>query len=113
MNPKKLKLRLSEFPFIGHLLTPNGVKLDPEKVRAVQEMPNPDVRSNTEKVKAVQRLLGFVNYLAKFVPHLVDECEPLRRLTDKDADWVLGKHHQDAFDCVKKLVADYFVLPLF
>ena len=110
LNPKKLKLRLSEVPFIGHLLTPGGVKPDPEKVRAVQEMPNPDGRTNAEKVKAVQRFLGFVNYLAKFVPHLADECEPLRCLTDKDADWVWEKHHQDAFDRVKQLVADYPVL---
>ncbi|KAL9960086.1 hypothetical protein ACROYT_G033491 [Oculina patagonica] len=110
LNPKKLKLRLSKVPFIGHLLTPGGVKPDPEKVRAVQEMPNPDGRTNAEEVKAVQRFLGFVNYLAKFVPHLADECEPLRRLTDKDADWVWEKHHQDAFDRVKQLVADYPVL---
>jgi len=32
-------------------------------------------------VAAVQRLLGFVNYLARFMPHLSDVCEPLRRLT--------------------------------
>ena len=110
LNPKKLKLRLPEVPYIGHLLTSSGVKPDPEKVRAVQEMPNPDGRTNAEKVKAVQRFLGFVNYLAKFVPHLADECEPLRRLTDKEADWVWEKHHQDAFDRVKQLVADYPVL---
>ena len=83
LNPKKLKLRLSEVPFIGHLLTSTGVKPDPEKVRVVQEMPVPDGRTSAEKVKAVQRFLGFVNYLAKFVLHLADECEPLRQLTDK------------------------------
>ena len=110
LNPKKLKLRLSEVPFIGHLLTSTGVKPDPEKVRAVQEMPVPDGRTSAEKIKAVQRFLGFVNYLAKFVPHLADECEPLRRLTDKDADWVWEKHHQDTFNRVKQLVADYPVL---
>ena len=54
LNPKKLKLRLSEVPFIGHLLTSTGVKPDPEKVRAVQELPVPDGRTSAEKVKAVQ-----------------------------------------------------------
>lgn len=38
LNPKKLRLRLSEVPFIGHLLTSTGVKPDPEKARAVQEL---------------------------------------------------------------------------
>jgi hypothetical protein len=110
LNPKKPKLRLNEVPYIGHLLTPDGVKPDPEKVRAVQDMPRPDGRSRAEKVKAVQRFLGFVNYLAKFVPHLADESEHLRRLTDKDAEWVWEKHHQDAFDRIKKLVANHPVL---
>ncbi|XP_048581557.1 uncharacterized protein K02A2.6 [Nematostella vectensis] len=98
LNPKKLKLRLPEVPYIGHLLTPGGVKPDPEKVRAVQEMPRPDGKSKAEKIKAVQRFLGFVNYLAKFVPHLADESEQLRRLTDKEAEWAWEQHYQDAFD---------------
>ena len=110
LNAKKLKLRLSEVPFIGHLLTSTGVKPDPEKVRAVQEMPVPDGRTSAEKVKAVQRFLGFVNYLAKFVPHLAGECEPLRQLTDKDAEWVWEEHHQHALNRAKQLVADYPVL---
>ena len=65
LNPKKLKLRLNEVPYIGYLLTPDGVKPDPEKVRTVQDMPRPDGRSRAEKVKAVQRFLGFVNYLIR------------------------------------------------
>ena len=56
----------------------------PEKARIVKEMPIPDGATRGEKVKAVQRFLGFVNYLAKFLPKLSNACEPLRRLTDKD-----------------------------
>ena len=51
-----------------------------------------------------------MNYLSKFVPNLADECEPLQRLTDKDAEWVWEKHHQDAFNRVKQLIAEYAVL---
>ena len=47
---------------------------------------------------------------SKFVPNLADECEPLRCLTDKDAEWVWEKHHQDAFNRVKQLIAEYPVL---
>ena len=89
------------------MLTSSGVKPDPDKVRAVQEMPNPDGRDRAEKVKAIQRFLGFVSYLSKFVPNLADECEPLRRLTDKDPEWVWEKHHQDAFNRVKQSILFY------
>ena len=61
--------------YIGHLLTADGLRIHPEKVRAIEHMPKPT------DVKAVQRLLGMVNYLAKFCPHLSDHCQPLRQLT--------------------------------
>ena len=36
-----MKLRLTEVPFIGHVLTAEGVKIDPKKVEAVINMPEP------------------------------------------------------------------------
>ena len=67
-------------------------------------MPKPD------SVQAVQRFLGFVNYLAKFLPHLSDVSEPLRRLTDKDAIWCWQPQHDKAVEIIKKLVTDNPVL---
>ena len=63
---------------MGHVLTPHGVKIDPKKAKAVQDMPKP------EDVKGIQRINGFVNYLAKFLPGLADVMEPLRRLTRRN-----------------------------
>ena len=50
----------------------------------------------------VQRLLGSVNYLAKFVRHLSNIMQPLRRLLDKDTEWCWLHTHQQAFDEMKK-----------
>ena len=58
-----------------------------------------------EDVKAVQRLLGVVTYLGKFVPKLSTVSEPLRRLTDKDSAFEWNQQHEEAFDEVKKLLA--------
>ena len=55
--------------------------MDPKKVEAIEKMPEP------KDAKAVQRLLGSVNYLAKLVLHLSDILEPLRRLVDTDTSW--------------------------
>ena len=52
--------------------------------------------------KAVQRLLVSVNYLVKFVPHLSNIMQPLRRLLDKDTEWCWLHTHQQAFDEMKK-----------
>ena len=95
---------------MGHLLASSGLKPDPEKVHAVKEMPVPGGVTRGEKVNAVQRFLGFVNYLAKFLPKLSDACEPLRRLTDKNIIWHWEKHHQKAFERVKEMVINFPVL---
>ena len=41
LNKEKIKLRSKEVPFMGHVITSEGLKADPEKIRAVQEMPTP------------------------------------------------------------------------
>ena len=104
LNKQKMKLRMSEVPYMGHLLTSSGLRPDPQKVKAVLDMPKPD------GVQAVQRFLGFVNYLAKFLPRLSDLSEPLRRLTDKDAVWYWLPQHDEAIGSIKKLVTDHPVL---
>ena len=80
INKDKAKLGLTE-PFIGHVISRDGLKPDPEKVRAVAEMPLP-----TDK-KGIQRLMGFVNYLSKFLPNLSDLCAPLWALTVEGTVW--------------------------
>ena len=44
-------------------------------------------------------------YLSKYLPHLSETCEPLRRLTDKDAVWSWQSQQEDAFQNVKLLVS--------
>lgn len=61
-------------------------------------------------IKSQQRLLGFMNYLAKFMPHLPDVCEPLRSLTDKDIEWTWLPQHDIAVESIKQLVTQYPVL---
>ena len=74
----KLELKAKEVPFHGHLLTTEGLKPDPEKVRAIVEMPRPEGRDD------ILRLNGMVNYLSRFLPNLSDVMKPLRDLTHKD-----------------------------
>ena len=71
LNKQKVQLRLMEVPYIGHLLTSQGLKADPRKIEAVLKMPTP-----TSVIEA-QRVLGFVNYLAKFLPRLSEICKPI------------------------------------
>ena len=107
LNKKKLKLRLPQVPYMGHLLTADGLKPDEEKIKAVKDMPKPASKQD------VQRFLGFVNYLSKFAPHLSDVCEPLRRLLDKDAIWTWQKQQEKAFKEAKRVVTMQPVLKFY
>ena len=98
LNKKKLKLKMSEVSYMGHILSAEGLKPDPEKVKAVLEMEKP------KNVKELQRFQGFVTYLSKFAPHLSEVSEPLRRLINKDTIWMWQDQQEEAFNEVKHIV---------
>ena len=81
LNANKMQLRIPEVPFIGHLATADGLRVDRRKVRAINEMPRPT------DVAAVQRLLGLTQYLANILPRVSDMIKPLRELTPKGVDF--------------------------
>ena len=89
---------------MGHVLSNEVIKIDPEKAKAIMDMPRPT------DVEGVQRLNGFVNYLAKFLPKLADSMEPIRRLTRKDVKWNWTEEQEDALQEVKRLVTEAPVL---
>ena len=78
LNKNKAKIRKSEITFLGHKVTSEGLKIDPEKVDAILQMQMP------ENVEDVQCFCGFVKYLAKFLPKRSDVLEPIRNLTRAD-----------------------------
>ena len=98
LNRKKVQLCKTEVPYIGHLLTADGVKPDPSKIAAIVNMPRPT------NVKETQRFLGFINYLAKFLPHLSEVCQPLRCLCEKNNQFCWESQQEQAFTKAKQLV---------
>jgi hypothetical protein len=107
LNREKLELRKTEISFLGHLVTSDGLKIDPEKVAAVMKMPKP------EDAEGARRLCGFVNYLAKFLPRLSDVLEPIRKLTHNDVMWNWTPTHDKAFETIQKLVTQAPVLQFY
>ena len=107
LNKKKFTFKCDDVQFIGHRLTKEGLKPDPAKVKAILSMKKPD------DIAAVQRLMGMVKYLSKFLGDLSQICEPIRRLTHKDEPWVWTKEQDAAFDKIKEAVSFAPVLKYF
>ena len=63
--------------------------------------------------KAVQRILGLINYVAMFIPKLSEVISPLRELLQKDIHWHWEEYHKKSFEDVKKLLSSDRCLPFF
>ena len=107
LNREKLQLKCAETPFIGHVLTSEGIKPDPGKIEAVLKMERPS------DLAAVRRQVGLVNYLSKFLSKLSEMCEPLRRLTHKGVEWSWSIEQEKAFENVKQAVTSAPILRYF
>ena len=107
LNKKKCKIGVTETTFLGHVISAEGIKPDQRKIEAIANMPSPS--NKTE----LQRFLGMVTYLGKFVPNLSDETAPLRQLLEKDVIWHFDERHDKAVKTLKGLVTSSPVLAYF
>ncbi|KAK3697327.1 hypothetical protein QZH41_004727 [Actinostola sp. cb2023] len=104
LNKGKAVLKVKQLDFMGHLVTSEGLKPDPNKVEAIVKLQTP-----TDK-QGVERLNGAVNYLAKFLPKLSQVMAPIRQLTHKDVEWHWDAVQDRAFEEIKQLVTQAPVL---
>ena len=95
----KCRYKLPEVRYIGHILSSEGIKPDPEKVQAIVKMPTP------ENTGDILRFMGMVKYLAKFVPNLSEKAAPLNELLRKDREWQWDTPQQKSFERVKQGIA--------
>ena len=96
LKKSKCHIQQNEVKIHGHVFSKDGLRTDPEKVRAIVEMPRP-----TDKA-GVQRLLGMVNYLSKFIPNLSDLTTRLRQLLHQDVLRHWEKLQETSFKAIKE-----------
>ena len=82
--------------FLGHIIDGKRIHIDPEKVKAINNYPQPT------NVTELQRLMGMLNQLAKFTPNLASVMEPLRALLKKNTQGhgaISKKKHSNKYNC--------------
>jgi hypothetical protein len=60
LNREKVHFAQSEIKFLGHSLSGDGIKILPERVKAIEQFPSP------RNLKAVRPFLGMVGFYASF-----------------------------------------------
>jgi transposase InsO family protein len=104
VKPEKVTFATKEISFLGHLVSPSGVRIDPERTRAIREFSPP------KDVKAISRFIGMTNFYHKFIPDFAGIAAPLNKLRRKGEAFKWEKEQQEAFEALKKAIAQPPVL---
>ena len=103
----KCQIRKQSIVFLGQIISSEGIKFDPAKTEAITKMPLP------RSINELQRFLGVVNYLGKFVPNLPEHNTPLPNLLKKDVAFKVQKPQWDTIENLKTLVTSAPCLKIF
>jgi hypothetical protein len=96
LKPQKCEFYREEVKYLGLIIGREGIKMDPEKVRAVRDWDTP------EKLYDVRSFLGFANFYRRFIYGYSDIVRPLTELTRKTVKWKWEPEQQQAFDRLKE-----------
>ena len=98
LNKEKYHFRCMSIPFFGEVISRKGVQPDPQKVKALMDMPPPN---NKKELKA---FLSIINYLGIFSPGTVDVCDPLHKLPSSKTMRTWNASYQALFKKAKLLI---------
>lgn len=98
LNSEKCAFEQEEVTFLGHIVNKEGIRADPDKVKAIVNYPSPKTK------KELRRFMGVVNYLGKFTAELSRCTVAMRELLKKSVAWLWGPQHEEEFQRVKRLM---------
>eukprot|EP00253_Pinus_taeda_P029566 PITA_29566 len=95
LNPKKSIFGLEEGKLLGHIISKDGIRIDPDRIQAIQNMPHP------RNIKELQAFLGKINFLRRFIPNLAELSRFLNNMLKKDSKVKWTVDAQQAFESIK------------
>ena len=95
LKPTKCNFADSKLDFLGHVISANGVSVNPKKVHVVENFPQP------KTVKDVQSFVSLCSYFRKFIENFSKIAQPLIRLTQKGVPFVWDDQTETAFQTFK------------
>lgn len=113
LREQKLYVKLSKcsfwqrsIRFLGHIVSEEGVSVDPEKIRSIKQWPTP--RNATE----VRSFLGLAGYYRNFVKGFASLAQAMTLLTRKDTKFIWTKECEESFSGLKDMLTSAPVLVL-
>eukprot|EP00253_Pinus_taeda_P028002 PITA_28002 len=95
LNPKKSLFGLEEGKLLGHIISKDGIRIDPDRIQAILQMPHP------RNIKELQAFLGKINFLKRFIPNLAELSRLLNNMLKKDSKVKWTVEENQAFEGIK------------
>ncbi|GFU47789.1 retrovirus-related Pol polyprotein from transposon 17.6 [Trichonephila clavipes] len=96
LNSKKCLFAAQEVKILGHLVSSNGVRPDPNKIKAVRNFPTP------KNIHDIRSFLGLCSYFRRFIKGFCYLAEPLQSLLKSGVEFHWGPEEVEAFNSLKK-----------
>lgn len=103
-NRDKCTFATPQVKYLGHLITSNGIQVDPEKTSAITKMHPP------QNVKQVRSFLQSASWYRRFIDRFAELSRPLSNLLKKDATWNWGPDQKNSFESLLRALASAPVL---
>ena len=107
LSPGKFVFAQPEVTFVGYIIGRDGIKADPEKLKAIMEYPKP---TNIHELRSFE---GMVNQMGHFSTGISEAQGVLRDLRQKKNVYLWGEAHDRAFEAVKQCLTGLQTLTLF
>jgi len=95
LNPKKSLFGLEEGKVLGHIISKDGIRVDPARIEAILQIPHP------KNVKELQAFLGRINFLRRFISNLAKLIRLLNNMLKKDSKVNWTVEAKQAFEEIK------------
>lgn len=102
----KCEFWLQEVQFLGHVINPDGIKVDPSKVEAVMNWQAP------KNVGEIRSFLGLAGYYRRFIQDFSKIASSLTKLTKKNTPFEWGEEQDEAFRILRKKLCEAPILVL-
>ena len=102
----KCQFWLEQVAFLGHVVSKDGVSVDPEKIKAVTEWRRPT------SVTEIQSFLGLAGYYQRFIEGFSKLATPMTRLTQKNVKFEWSEKCEKNFQELKNQLVSVPILAL-
>lgn len=101
----KTEFLRKEVAYLGHIITPEGVKPNPDKIEAIMRYPIP------KTTKEIKQFLGLLGYYRKFIPNFADLTKPFTNCLKRTGVInIYDPNYKQCFDTCRKILTNAPIL---